>query len=70
MERYVGVEGIRSQKGRTFLKKNAKRYGGGNEGCRRDKVTVTCGKNASEEIEATTDGIIQFPELRREGQYA
>jgi len=31
---------------------------------------VTCRENASEETEAIVDGIIRFPGLRREGQYA
>ena len=32
-----------------------------------DKVRVTCGKNTSEEIEATIDGIARFYGLIKEG---
>lgn len=31
------------------------------------RVTVPCGENASEEIGATTNGIVWPPDLRREG---
>ena len=30
-------------------------------------MVIFCGKNISEEIEATTDCVIRFPELRKGG---